>query len=143
VISRTSALTAISPEALRGKSVGAIEGTQYATYLADVYAPKGATVKLYRTEADARTDLRDGNIAALFGGAIRLYRWLDEGASGRCCRFLGPSVRSPKILGEGAGIAIRKEDGDLREMFNRALADILRDGTYDKINAMYFNFLIY
>jgi polar amino acid transport system substrate-binding protein len=142
-VARTSGLTDVSIDTLRGKMIGAVEGSTFATYLTDIYGAKGAIIKLYHTDAEAESDLRSGHVSAVFGSSIQLYRWFEDGPGGRCCRFVGPEIRSPKILGDGAGIAIRKEDGDLRELFNKALADILRDGTYEKINAMYFNFLIY
>ncbi len=37
---------------------------------------------------------------------------------------------------------MRKGD-KLRAQFNKALAEILKDGTYQKINAKYFPFSIY
>ena len=46
-------------------------------------------------------------------------------------------------LDEGIGIAVRKEDNTLRQRLNAALAAILADGTYGKINARYFPFSIY
>ncbi len=136
-------LTDTSPESLRNKAVGALAGSRFATYLNDAYGPHGTIVKLYKTETEAYADLREGRISAYFGSAIRLYHWFSDGTGGRCCRFVGPDVRNPHALGNGAGIAVRKEDGDLRDMFNKALADILRDGTYEKVNAAYFTFLIY
>jgi polar amino acid transport system substrate-binding protein len=136
VTSVTSGLTDNSADAMHGKTVGAVAGSRYAAYLTEVYAPKGVAVKLYRTEAE-------GRIAAILASPFGLYHWFETGSGGRCCAFLGPDVRSIRYFGEGAGIAIRREDGDLRDMFNRALADTLRDGTYEKINAMYFNFLVY
>ena len=46
-------------------------------------------------------------------------------------------------LDEGIGIAVRKEDDALRQRLNAALAAILADGTYARINARYFPFSIY
>ena len=48
-----------------------------------------------------------------------------------------------KYFGEGAGIATRKEDQDLVDMFNKAIAEIVADGTYKKINDKYFPYSIY
>ena len=42
--------------------------------------------------------------------------------------------------GEGAGIALRKGSDELREAFNMAIKAIRDDGTYQKINAKYFDF---
>jgi polar amino acid transport system substrate-binding protein len=56
---------------------------------------------------------------------------------------LGVLPTDPVINGEGAGIGIRKEDTDLKEMFNKALAEIRADGTYQAINDKYFGFDVY
>ena len=42
-----------------------------------------------------------------------------------------------------AAIAVRQEDNDLRERFNKALDEIVADGTYKKISSKYFDFDIY
>jgi polar amino acid transport system substrate-binding protein len=56
---------------------------------------------------------------------------------------LGVLPTDPVINGEGAGIGLRKEDTDLKEMFNKALAEIIADGTYKTINDKYFAFDVY
>ena len=43
----------------------------------------------------------------------------------------------------GMRIAIRKQDQDLVDLFNKALATIRANGTYQKINAKYFEFDVY
>jgi polar amino acid transport system substrate-binding protein len=143
VTGRTTAVTTVAPETMQGKTIGARVGSRYAAYLAEAFASKGVTIKLFNTDAEAEAELAGGRISAVLGGAVELYRWFEAGSGGRCCRFVAQEVRAPKTLGDGAGIGVRKEDGELRGMFNKALADILRDGTYEKINAGYFNFLIY
>ena len=57
----------------------------------------------------------------------------------QCCAFVGEAVVKDDLV----GIAIRKDDADLKEMFNKAIADIVADGTYEKINDKYFPFSIY
>jgi ABC-type amino acid transport substrate-binding protein len=52
---------------------------------------------------------------------------------------VGPDYTGPG----GAGIAIRKGDKDLVAAFNKALAAILANGTYKKINDKYFDFNVY
>ncbi len=54
-----------------------------------------------------------------------------------------PATAIPKYHGEGAGIAVRKGDDELREAFNAAIDKIRADGTYQKINAKYFDFDVY
>ena len=62
---------------------------------------------------------------------------------GQAFQFIGPDLSEVKYFGEGAGIAIRKEDTDLVEMFNQAIVKIRQDGTYKKIQDKYFDFNVY
>ena len=64
--------------------------------------------------------------------------WL-AGDDGQCCAFVGEAVVKDDLI----GIAIRKEDSDLKAMFNKAIAEIVADGTYETINEKYFPFSIY
>ena len=48
-----------------------------------------------------------------------------------------------KYHGEGAGIAIRKGEDDLRLAFDEAIDKIRADGTYQAINEKYFDFDVY
>ncbi|HCO60318.1 MAG TPA: hypothetical protein DIT58_09025, partial [Porticoccaceae bacterium] len=43
-------------------------------------------------------------------------------------------------FGEGIGIGLRKNDQALLEAFNQAIDAIRANGTYQKINAKYFDF---
>ena len=55
----------------------------------------------------------------------------------------GPDLADEKYFGSGAGIAMRKEDIDLRDRFNVALKTIRANGTWKKIADKYFDFDIY
>lgn len=46
-------------------------------------------------------------------------------------------------MGDGDAAGVRKSDPELREALNGALAEMLRDGTYRKIEARYFDFDMY
>ncbi len=71
-----------------------------------------------------------------------LSEWVDSDA-GSCCKILGVLPIDPVINGVGAGVGIRKEDSDLRDMFNKAIEAIRADGTYKTINDKYFSFDVY
>jgi len=130
-----------SPEALKGKIIGAQSSTIHANYLQDVY--KGSDIKLYGTQDEANADLASGRLDLVLADSIVLYEWMKKTEDGKCCEQVGVPVNDPKWFGNGAGIAMRKEDTDLKAMFNKALAEILADGTYKKINDKYFPFSIY
>jgi len=48
-----------------------------------------------------------------------------------------------KYFGVGAGIGLRKEDTAIEAKMNKAIADMLKDGTYAAIAKKYFDFDIY
>lgn len=47
------------------------------------------------------------------------------------------------VFGIGVGAGIRKDDTELLDKINAAIAQIREDGTYDEIAKKYFNFDIY
>src|SRR5438552_2023397 len=49
----------------------------------------------------------------------------------------------PGLLGEGVGIAVRKDDAALLSALNKALKEIRADGTYKRLSDKYFDFDIY
>jgi lysine/arginine/ornithine transport system substrate-binding protein len=53
------------------------------------------------------------------------------------------SCTTPKIMGDGDAAGVRKSDAELRDALNGAIADMLHDGTYRKIEAKYFDFDMY
>jgi polar amino acid transport system substrate-binding protein len=143
VVPRGSGLADPSPETLKGKTVGVLTNSRFAHYLEAVYGPHGVTIKAVPSSDALHSELQAGRIDAILGDAAELYRWFDAGTGGRCCRFTGDAIRGNKWLGDGGGIAVRREDVALRDALNRALGDILRDGSYEKLNAAYFPFLLY
>ena len=130
-----------SPDGLKGKTLGAQSSTTHATYLEDKY--KDSTIKLYATQDEANLDLAAGRLDAILADSIVLLEWLEKTDDGKCCEFVGSDIKDAKYFGDGAGIAVRKEDNDLRDMLNKAIEEIRADGTYEKINAQYFPFSIY
>ena len=140
VAQKGSGITDVSPDALKGKVIGAQSSTTHSTYLEDVY--KGAEIKLYGTQDEANLDLASGRTDLVLADSIVLLEWMKT-KDGKCCEFVGKDIQSEKHFGKGAGIAMRKEDADLKTAMNKALAEIIADGTYKKINEKYFPFSIY
>ena len=71
-----------------------------------------------------------------------LERSLLGGPGGEAFELVGAEIRDP-TLGEGAGIAVRKEDTDLLALLSRAIAGVRADGTYERISRRYFSYDIY
>jgi arginine/ornithine transport system substrate-binding protein len=132
----------ISKEGLKGKVIGAQRSTIHAQYLQDNFADV-ADIKLYDTQENANLDLTAGRLdLVLASSAVMLGSFLGK-PEGQDYEFTGPDQRNPKWFGAGTGIAVRQGDAALKEAFNKALAEIRENGTYERINAKYFPFSIY
>ncbi len=130
-----------SAKAMAGKTLGAQSSTIQANMLEAVY--KDSTVKLYATVDELYADLSAGRVDAALVDKLVTAEWLKTEAGSKF-DFVGPAMYEPReILGDGVGIAVRKGDDELRLAFNKAIKEILEDGTYKKINDKYFPFSIY
>ncbi len=126
----------LDPKSLKGKTIGAQRATIAAQYLNDNM--KSVSARLYDTQENAYLDLAAGRTDAVLADALVNYEWLNSDAA-KNFSFLGDAID----IDDKIGIAIRKNDGELVKRFNAALKTILKDGTYEKINAKYFPFSIY
>ncbi|MFT0859497.1 ABC transporter substrate-binding protein [Ancylobacter sp. G4_0304] len=142
VAPKDTKITDTSPAALKGKVLGAQGSTIHSNYLEDVYAKAGAEVKLYGKQDEANLDLANGRLDAVLADKVVLLEWMAT-KEGECCKFVGSEYKDPKYFGEGVGVGIRKDDPELVAMFNKAIDEILADGTYKKINEKYFPFSVY
>ena len=141
VARKGSGLT-ISKEGLKGKNVGVQRATIHANYLQDNYGSV-VSVKQYDTQENANIDLANGRLDAVLADSIVLLEGFLKTPEGTSFEFVGPELTERKWFGDGAGIAVRKEDKDLVALFNKALKSILADGTYKKMNDKYFPFDVY
>ena len=126
-----------TPAAMAGKKIGTIERTDHEAYLKTFY--KDSEIVLFAKPEEANLDLLVGRVDAVFADELLLSKFL-ESREGACCHILGDAPAEPAYKREAYGIGLRKEDESLREQFNRAIAQVKADGTYDRIRAKYFSF---
>jgi len=141
-VARKGAGFDISKAGLKGKTVGVQRATTSANFLRDNY---GDTVKIkaYATQDEVNMDLVAGRIDLAIADSIVLQTGFLDTEAGKDFELVGPSFADQKWFGEGIGIAIRKGESELREMFNKAIKEIRANGTYHKISAKYFDFDVY
>lgn len=140
VVPKDSQLKGVTPEDLKGATMGAQTSTTHANYAQEKFPE--TELKVYPSPDEYKLDLANGRLDAAIDDVVVLDTWVKSDA-GACCRILGLLTPDPVIHGEGAGIGIRKEDSDLKAMFNKAIDEIRADGTYKKINDKYFAFDVY
>ena len=141
-VCKKGAIQAFSREAIKGKNVGVQRATIHDRYLTDNYG-NDVTIKRYGTQDEAYLDLVAGRVDMLLADSIALSDGFLKKPEGKDFQFIGPDLTDQRWFGEGAGIAIRKEDTDLVELFNAAIKKIRADGTYKQIQDKYFDFNVY
>ena len=130
-----------SPASVDGKIIGVQASTTHAAFAAKHFADSAASIKTYATFDEHNQDLIAGRIDAVVGDSLALQPFLSSTA-GACCEVAG-ELQDVAIFGPGVGGGMRKEDTELQEKFNQAIASIRADGTFQKISDKYFNFDIY
>jgi polar amino acid transport system substrate-binding protein len=125
----------VSAAALKGKTIGTQSSTIHANYLEKFYPD--ASIKLYPTQDEPNLDLASGRIDYVVGDSLVEADFIEKKGNG-CCRVVAKIKRIPEIHGPGVGAAFRPEDTDLRDMFNKAIAEADADGTFNRLQAQYF-----
>ena len=101
------------------------------------------TIKRYGTQDEAYLDLTAGRVDMLLADSVALSDGFLKKPEGQGYQFIGPDLTDPRWFGDGAGIAVRKQDKDLVQKLNAAIDQIRSDGTYKKIQDKYFDFNVY
>lgn len=125
----------VRPKDLAGHSVGAVADGEQAAYLESL--PNPPEIKTFSKLEEAWLDLLTGRLDYVLGDKLELSRFLASREGEACCRFV---TDLPVDRGLGVGVAVRKGDRALAEMFDAAIAKVEADGTYDRIRAKYVPF---
>jgi polar amino acid transport system substrate-binding protein len=129
-----------NPDSMKGKIIGVQTSTIHALF-AQKYFGSTATVKVYDTQDNVNADLAAGRIDLDMADSTTLYAFLktDQGKDFEV-KWTAPA---DPIFGVGVGGGVRKDDGELKERLNKAIAAVRADGTYDTIAKKYFDFDVY
>jgi ABC-type amino acid transport substrate-binding protein len=126
------------PSLLRNKRIGVQKDSMHADWV-DKSFRRSAQIKRYPSVADELQALANGEVDAVFGDKAQLWLWSQK-PEGQCCALVGQDIKDTQTLGIGVSAGIRREDVKLREAFNKAIGEMMSDGTYRKLNAKYFPF---
>ncbi|MGY3442722.1 MULTISPECIES: transporter substrate-binding domain-containing protein [unclassified Bradyrhizobium] len=114
---------------LKGKNVGAVAASTFGK----IAEQNGATLKSYKAEVDAVQDLVNDNLDAVITDAV-------------AANYAIKAKKLPLVTGEGTlsqiqkGLAIQKGKPNLTRAVNKALADMIADGTYAKLTTELIGF---
>ena len=127
-------------ESLKGKSVGVEQGTIQETYAKAYWAPKGVQVAPYQNR-DGVPGPDVGRLDAALQDAVQADIGFLKTPRGEL-RIRRQGHRRSEDARQRAGIGLRKDDADLKAKIDHAIADIIKDGTYKKLEK-YFAFDVY
>ncbi|MNW25829.1 Cystine-binding periplasmic protein precursor [compost metagenome] len=120
-------------EDFKGKTIGVGLGTNDESYLRNEVLPKYGPFEI-KTYNDVITSLKDldvGRIDATINNLYALKPLVDQ--NGFKIKAVGEPIKSDQ-----PGIALRKDNPELRDAINQALADMKSDGTYETIFKKWF-----
>src|SRR3984893_818226 len=138
MVAKTGSNLQPTAESLRGKNIGVEQGTIQETYCKTYFEPNGVNVASYQNQDQVYADLKSGRLDASLGDEEQANFGFLKTPGGQGFEFAGPQIKDEKILGAVAAIGLRKNDPDLKNLINQALADLLKDGTYQAIAKKYF-----
>ncbi|WP_375702121.1 transporter substrate-binding domain-containing protein [Bartonella sp. AA89HNZF] len=135
IVSKNSGIKEISTQSFKGKNLGVQSNTTQAAYAEDHYASEGVNIKLYPTATEVNRDLLSHRLDIIIFDKLKALNWLEnEGKD--CCELLGTLEETKFPI----AIALRQNNTDLKNKFNKAIEEIRADGTYDEIMRKYFAF---
>ncbi|MGP0061011.1 MAG: transporter substrate-binding domain-containing protein [Beijerinckiaceae bacterium] len=140
MVARTSDLQKATPATLAGKTIGVEAGGTHQAYIEDMF--KDSEIHTYSVLEDAILDLAESRIDTLIGDKDAIMDFLATRKEGQCCRVLADIPRDATYFGDGIGVGLRKEDKNLKAMFDKALSALMADGTFTRIRSRYFSFEI-
>ena len=141
VARKGSALSSVSATALKGKTIGVVAGSAHEAYLKALFP--AAARKTFASPSALLEGLRAAAVDAAFGDGLTIAVWLNGESSAGCCAFIGGPYCESHFFGEGVGVAVRKEDADLRRAIDWALARLAAKGVYAEIYLKYFPISFY
>ncbi|WP_312948698.1 arginine ABC transporter substrate-binding protein [Superficieibacter sp.] len=122
-----------SLDQLKGKKVGMQNGSTHQKFIMDKHPE--ITAVPYDSYMNAKLDLENGRIDAVFGDTAVVTEWLKSNAK---LAAVGDKVTDKDYFGIGLGIAVRQGNTDLQQKFNTALEKVKKDGTYQTLYNKWF-----
>lgn len=122
---------------LDGKVIGVQTTTTHSNFL-DQYFQKVATIRKYDSQENVLLDLTAGRIDA---AEASLSYWVPimKKDQGKDIALFGRAWTGD-IFGLGNGIGVRKQDPELKAIFDKALKSLREDGTLQELAVKWFGF---
>jgi octopine/nopaline transport system substrate-binding protein len=120
---------------LKGKTVG-VQGSTVNSQFLETYLKDVIQIREYKTTEQHDLDLTAGRIDAIFAGYGALSA-TQEKPEFKNMMVAGTGMRGG-LLGRGVAVGMRKDDAELKAMFDKAIQAAIADGTIPKLSQKWF-----
>jgi ABC-type amino acid transport substrate-binding protein len=134
-VGRPGVVPDTSLASMKGKVVAVQKGAVQERYLRETYGD-AVTVATYPSNAERNAALAAGKADLVMGSTLSHFAFLTSD-EGKDFEIVGAPLYD-KGLGGDVAIPVGKGRDNLRGSLNKAIETILRDGTYGRINNLYF-----
>ena len=121
--------------AMEGKTICVQSSTIHQNFI-EKHMAGAVDMSLYQTVDDHNLDLATGRCDAILADVGSIIDFM-ESDGGVDVAFTGPTF-SGGVFGDGVGGAVRKEDTDILEMWNKVIAEMSADGTTAETTKKWF-----
>jgi len=128
------------PESLKGKKIGVLKASIQEKWALTYLKPAGVDVVSYPGRDPVYLDINSGRLDGSVADSVEIAYGFLKKPEGQNFEFVSDTLVDKKIFGEGASIAMRKGQPELKKSLNDAIAAIRADGRYKKIADKYFDF---
>ncbi len=131
-------------DSLKGKTVGVEAGTIQEAYANTYWKPFGVKVVSYPGQDQVYADLLSGRLDVSLQDSVEADYGFLRTPKGAGFEKIADITTDPKdVLGSYTAIGVRKNEQALLKKIDDAIAALHANGTYNKLQAKYFNFNIY
>ena len=132
------------PASIKGKKLGVLKASTQEKYALGELKKAGVEVVSYDAQDQVYLDIKAGRLDGTVADILEVEGGFLKKPGGENYQFVGPDLGSfTKYFGTGAGVALRKGQGDLKKEINAAIKAIRANGKYKAINDKYFTFDVY
>jgi len=121
--------------AMNGKTVCVQSSTIHQNFL-EKHMAGAVEIRLYQAVDDHNLDLAAGRCDAILADVGAIIDFIDTDG-GVDVAFTGPTF-SGGVFGDGVGGAVRKDDTEILDMWNKVIAEMGADGTTSEITKKWF-----
>lgn len=123
-------------KAFEGVKFGVQAGTSHETFMKEMMP--SVQISTYDTIDNVMMDLKAGRIDASLA-SVSFLKPLTDKPDNKDLKMFGPKM-SGGLFGKGVGAGLRKEDTDLKAMFDKAIDAAVADGTVQKLSMQWFGY---